>query len=142
MSHEKKERRRMSLELTLLGWTLILALVQISLAAGAANRDVGLNYNAGPRDGPAPPLSKVAGRLKRAQANLFETLPLFAAAILIAHVAGRESGLTRLGAELYLAARIVYVPLYAAGVPVLRTVAFLVGVAGFLLVAFAILRPA
>ncbi|HZK98945.1 MAG TPA: MAPEG family protein [Caulobacteraceae bacterium] len=131
----------MSLELTLLGWTLVLALVQIFLAAAVLNKDFGLKYNIGARDAPAPPASVLGGRLRRAQNNLFETLPLFAAAVLIAHAAGRENAMTRLGAELFLGGRIVYLPLYAAGVPVLRTLAFLVSIVGLILVLGAVLRP-
>jgi uncharacterized MAPEG superfamily protein len=132
----------MTVELTLLGWTLVLAIVQILAPGLARNRETGTAYNAGPRDEPGPPMGVVVGRLKRAQANLFETLPLFAAAILIAHVAAREGALTLWGAWLYLVARIVYIPLYAFGVPMVRSVVWFVSLLGLALVLFAILRPA
>ncbi|WP_020653115.1 MAPEG family protein [Massilia niastensis] len=130
----------MSTELTLLGWTLVLAIVQILLPATLRSKETGLDYNVGARDGHAPPAGAVTARLQRAQANLFETLPLFAAAVLIAHVGGREGDLTRWGCWLYLLARIVYVPLYAAGIPVLRTLVWSVSVAGLAMVLVAILR--
>jgi uncharacterized MAPEG superfamily protein len=130
-----------TIELTLLGWTLVLAVVQVLLPAGARNRETGVAFNAGPRDEPGPPVGKITGRLKRAQANLYETLPLFAAALLIAHVAGREGALTLWGAWLYLLARIVYVPLYALGVPWVRSLAWTVSLLGLALILFAILRP-
>ncbi|MDO8034609.1 MAPEG family protein [Janthinobacterium sp. SUN128] len=79
------------------------------------------------------------GRLRRAQANLFETLPLFAAAVLIAHVTAQESALTLYGAALYLAARVLYLPLYAFGVPVVRTLVWCVSIAGLLMLFWAIL---
>jgi uncharacterized MAPEG superfamily protein len=129
----------MSMELKLLGWTLVLALVQILHAAYARTAETGAAYNAGPRDEPGPPMGPLAGRLKRAQANLFETLPLFAAAVLIAHVAGREGTATLWGAGIYLAARVVYVPLYAYGVPYLRSLAWGVSLGGLLAVLSAIL---
>ncbi|MGC1301767.1 MAG: MAPEG family protein [Caulobacteraceae bacterium] len=132
----------MTTELTLLGWTLVLAIVQILAPGLYRNRETGVAYNAGPRDEPAPPMGVVTGRLKRAQANLFETLPLFAAAILIAHVAGREGAATLWGAWLYLVARVVYIPLYAFGVPMVRSAVWSVGLFGLALVLFAILRPA
>ena len=131
----------MTTELTVLGWTLVLALVQIFLAVAVANRDKGLQHNMGARDDPGKSLSTLGGRLARAQSNLFETLPLFAAAVLIAHVAGRESGMTKIGAELFLAARVIYVPLYAFGVPVVRSVAFAASVVGLVLILVAILHP-
>ena len=132
----------MSTELYILGWTLVLAIVQIFLVSGFRNQETGTQYNMGPRDDPGPPIGKVTGRLKRAQQNLYETLPLFAAAVLAAHIANRESALTLWGVMLYFWARVVYVPLYAFGVPVVRTLAFLVSVIGLVLLIFAILRPA
>jgi uncharacterized MAPEG superfamily protein len=128
-------------ELTLLGWTLVLAIVQILLPAGFRNRETGVAFNAGPRDEPGPPVGKVTARLQRAQANLYETLPLFAAAVLIAHAAGREGSLTLWGAWLYLVARVVYVPLYAFGVPWVRSLAWGVSLLGLGLILLAILRP-
>jgi uncharacterized MAPEG superfamily protein len=120
----------LSVELTVLAWTLVLAFVQILLFDFARTGQYGLKWNMGARDGEMPPLSPVAERLKRAQDNLFETLPIFIAAVLIAHVAERESAQTTLGAQIYLAARVLYVPLYAFGVPVLRSVVWMVSIAG------------
>lgn len=132
----------MTTELTLLAWTLVLAIVQVLLPGMLRTRETGPEYNASARDKPSPaPVGVVTGRLQRAQQNLFETLPLFAAAILIAHVAGRSGTLTLWGAWLYLGARVVYVPLYAAGIPVARSVVWSVGLAGLALVLAAILRP-
>lgn len=124
----------MSIELKLLAWTLVLALVQVLLPAMLRSRETGLAYNAGPRDGTEVPVGKLTGRMQRAQGNLFETLPVFAAAILIAHLAGRESSLSVTGAWAYLIARVVYVPLYAAGIPYVRSLAWVVSVVGILLV--------
>jgi len=129
----------MTTELTLLGWTLVLALIQILLASSLRTQETGVKYNAGPRDGGAPPPRPVTARLQRAQANLFETLPLFAAAVLIAHVSGNEGDLTLWGCWLYLVARIVYVPLYAAGIPMVRSLVWLVSLAGLVLVLAAVL---
>jgi uncharacterized MAPEG superfamily protein len=127
-------------ELTILAWTLVLALVQIFLTVMVVNRDKGLKYNMGPRDEPGKPLSNLSGRMMRAQGNLFETLPIFAAAVLIVHAMARESSLTLLGAELFLGARIVYVPLYALGVPVLRTLVWAVSIVGLVMILVAILH--
>jgi len=124
----------MTIELTLLAWTLLLALIQVLLPALLRNRETGIAYNTGARDQPGAPVGKITGRLMRAQSNLFETLPVFAAAVLIAHVAGRDDAHTALGAWLYLSARVVYVPLYAAGVPYVRSLVWVVSLAGILLV--------
>jgi uncharacterized MAPEG superfamily protein len=114
----------------MLAWTLVLALVQVLLPAFVRSREVGLRYQGGPRDGSAPPPGRLSGRLMRAQGNLFETLPIFAVAVLIVHVTGRENGLTHYGALAYFVARLVYVPLYAAGVPFVRSLVWLVSIAG------------
>jgi len=129
----------MTTELTILAWTLILALVQVLLPAMLRNHETGISYNASPRDQPGVPVGKITGRLMRAQNNLFETLPVFAAAILIAHVAGKEGTFTLWGAWLYLIARVVYVPLYAAGVPYVRSLVWGVALGGIVLLLGAII---
>ncbi len=129
----------MTMELKLLAWTLVLALVQIFLPSQFRTKETGTSYNAGPRDEPGPEVGVVTGRLQRAQANLYETLPLFAIAILIAHVAGREGSLTGWGAWLYFLGRIVYVPLYAAGIPYVRSMVWIASLIGLILCLIAIL---
>lgn len=129
----------MTIELQLLGWTLVLAIIQILLPAHFRNMETGLAFNAGRRDEAGPPVGQTTGRLRRAQANLFETLPLFAAGILIAHLAGREGALTFWGAWIYLVARIVYLPLYVAGIPYVRSAIWALSLTGLVLVLIAIL---
>jgi uncharacterized MAPEG superfamily protein len=131
----------MTIELTILGWTLVLAFVQILLFDIARTSQYGAKWNMGARDGAMPPLSAMAERLKRAQDNLFETLPLFIAAVLIAHVADRNSVLTALGAQIYLAGRVIYVPLYAFGVPVIRSLVWIASTIGLGMIVWAILAP-
>ena len=124
----------MPIELHLLGATLILALVQILLTAHLRTRQYGSKWNAGPRDEAMPPLNPLAGRLLRAQQNLFETLPLFIGAVLAAAVAGRLGMLTSIGAHLYFFGRLAYVPLYAIGVPYVRSLVWVAATVGLVLV--------
>lgn len=124
----------MTPEFTFLALTLILALVQIGAAGMARTAELGAKWNAGPRDEATPPPGRLAGRLMRAQANLFETLPLFAAAVIMAEIAGKTGVLTLWGAGLYFAARLVYLPLYALGVAYVRSLVWLVAAAGLVLV--------
>jgi uncharacterized MAPEG superfamily protein len=131
----------MTTELTLLAWTLVLALVQILLPAMMRTGETGVSYNASARDDKGPPVGKITGRLQRAQRNLFETLPVIAASLIIAHIAGRNGALTWWGAMLYFWARIVYLPLYALGVPYVRSLVWLVSLLGTILVLVAILMP-
>ena len=124
----------MTPEFILLALTLILALVQIGAAGMARTAELGGKWNAGPRDGEVPPPGRLAGRLMRAQANLFETLPLFAAAVIMAHVSGEDSPLTFVGTHLYFFGRLVYLPLYAFGVRYVRSLAWVVSLAGLIMV--------
>jgi uncharacterized MAPEG superfamily protein len=124
----------MTPEFIMLALTLILALVQIGAAAVARTAELGGKWNAGPRDEDVPPPGRLAGRLMRAQANLFETLPIFAAAVIMAHIAGKDGTLTAIGAHLYFFARLIYVPLYAFGVPYIRSLVWLIAAAGLVMV--------
>jgi uncharacterized MAPEG superfamily protein len=129
----------MTIELKMLAWTLVLAFVQILLFDIARTSQYGLKWNTGPRDEAMPPLSAQAERLRRAQDNLYETLPLFIAAVLIAHLANRENNITAWGAQIYFWGRVVYVPLYAFGVRQIRSLVWLVATAGLIMVASQIL---
>ncbi len=129
----------MTIELKMLAWTLVLAFAQILLFDFARTGQYGLKWNTGPRDETMPPLDPRAERLRRAQDNLFETLPLFIGAVLVAHVAGRENATTALGAQIYFWGRVAYVPLYAFGVRQVRSLVWLVSTAGLIMVAVRIL---
>ena len=129
----------MTPEFILLAFTLILALVQIGAAAIARTAELGARWNAGPRDGDTPPPGKLAGRLMRAQTNLFETLPLFIAAVIMAHIAGKDgTTVTFIGTHLYFFGRLLYVPLYAFGVPVIRSLVWVAATAGLVMVIVAL----
>jgi uncharacterized MAPEG superfamily protein len=127
----------MSIELKILAWSIVLGLVQILLSAHAASLQVGYRYTAIARE-TRPPLTGVADRLERALRNFLETFPLFAAAVLLVELTNRHGSLSRLGAEMYLAARIIYVPLYAAAVPVIRSLVWNVATGGIMLMLLAL----
>lgn len=131
----------MPLELSCLAWTLVLGIVHIIVAAQARTHQYGIKWNASARDEQQAPLNPVAGRLVRAQANFFETFPLFACAILIAAIASKFSTLTHWGSLIYLIARVIYIPLYALGIPMVRSLIWVVSMIGLGLILFAILVP-
>jgi len=128
----------MTIELAVLAWSCILALVHIFIAVRFKTRQYGSKWNMGARDEEQPAPDPIVGRLMRAQANFFETFPIAAAAILIVTFAAIEDRWTAIGAMLWLGARVLYLPLYAFGVPVVRTLVFLASIGGILMV----LRPA
>ena len=127
----------MNVELKILAWSVVLGLVHILLSAHSASWQVGYRYTAIAREA-RPPLTGVAGRLERALRNFLETFPIFAAAVLLVQVTGRHGSLSEIGAEMYLAARIIYVPLYAAAVPLIRSMVWNVATIGIVLILLAL----
>lgn len=128
----------MTTELTVLVLSALLQGVQIVLAGAAMNRDVGLDYNAGPRDEPVT-FSPLTGRLRRAVANHFEAMALFTVAVVALSISGKGGTVTHVCAWVYLAARIVYVPAYAFGWSPWRSVIFGVGATATLVMLLAAL---
>ena len=123
----------MSPELTLLVWSTVLAVVQMLIAVTGAMLQVGLPALAGNREGLALP-EGWAGRARRAHHNTLENLVLFAALVLVAHVAGKANAMTALGAHLFFWGRLAHAAIYLAGIPWARTAAFGVSFVGLILI--------
>jgi uncharacterized MAPEG superfamily protein len=121
-------------ELLLLAGSGLLLVLQIVLAAQLGNRQYGLRWAASPRDESMDPPGVLLGRARRALANLLETWPLFAAAVLAVGLAHRFDGWSLVGAHLYLWARVVYLALYLAGAPLIRSLVWNVALVGILMV--------
>jgi uncharacterized MAPEG superfamily protein len=124
----------MTIELTMLALSIVLGFVHVVVAVRAVTRQYGSKWNTGARDEILPPMEPLPGRLTRARDNFLETFPFFAAAVLIAHVAERGGRLTAIGVQLYFWARVVYLPLYALGIPKIRTVVWTIATLGIALV--------
>ena len=127
-------------ELKLLMVAVIIGFVQIVWAATAGSggeRDFA--WLAGPRDDPKP-VGVVAARLGRALSNFLETFPLFAAALIACDLAGKLGPLTLYGAALYVAGRALYVPLYASGIALVRTLVWTVSIVGIVMIIVAFFR--
>lgn len=88
----------------------------------------------GNRDDP-PQMSVIAGRLDRAKNNMLEALPIFLSLALLALVKGGDTSGAAHAASIFLIARVVYVPAYASGIPMLRSLVWLVGLAGLVMMA-------
>lgn len=116
----------MAAETTALALAALLQAAQIGLAAASMNRDVGVEWNASPRD-TQPPFSVLTGRLRRAVDNHFQGLILFSIAVLLVALTDSGGGLTAICAWTYLIARILYVPAYAWGWTPWRSVIWGVG---------------
>lgn len=100
---------------------IALGILQVILQAGEFRRVHGVAYaNTAQDAAPEKPDSALLGRLTRALRNLHETLPFFLGVVLILAVAGVSTQTTRWAAAIFVAARIIYLPLYAVGIPYLR----------------------
>ena len=123
----------MSVELTMLVWSVVLCLLQMVVSAQGAFNQVGLPMLAGNREN-MPAIVGWGGRAKRAHANMVENLVLFAALVLAAQVAGKTNDMTALGAQLFFWARVAYAGIYLAGIVWIRTGAWAVSIAGLVLI--------
>ncbi|MBN9889146.1 MAPEG family protein [Salipiger abyssi] len=101
----------MTPELTALALAALLQIGQMALFSVLAQKQVGRDYAASPRDTPRT-LSGHAGRAQRAMNNHFEGLLLFAIATLLVTYTDKTSAITVLCALTYLIARVLYVPAY------------------------------
>jgi len=128
----------LNLEIRILAWTVVLGFVHIVAASHSASLQRGYRWTASARDHELAPLTGVAGRLDRALRNFSETFPLFAALLLAVQAIGRHSWLTEAGAILYFVARLAYLPLYAFGVPLVRSLVWNVAALGMALLLVAL----
>jgi uncharacterized MAPEG superfamily protein len=128
----------MTSETTILAWAMGLGLLHLLATVPLLIARHGIGYVFSARDEDRP-LAGVGARLQRAFANFMQTFPFFAAAVLMAQTTGHHGGATLLGAQLYLYGRLLYIPVYLAGIPVLRTLCWLTSVGGILLVLAALL---
>jgi uncharacterized MAPEG superfamily protein len=110
----------MTLELKLLVWSTVLALIQMLVALLAAIAHVGLMALVGNREN-LPAFGGWAGRAQRAHRNMLESLTIFTALVLVAQVAGKSNAVTALGAQLFFWGRLTYAPVYVIGIPWLRS---------------------
>ena len=122
-----------STQFTMLWLSAALGIVYLLAAALASVAARGMPWALGPRDD-WPAIGKTGARLDRAWRNFLETFPLFAAAILVEASAGHGSALAPLGAQLYFWGRVAFLPVYALGLPVVRTLVWTVSLVGIVLV--------
>ncbi|MBT8142305.1 MAG: MAPEG family protein [Gammaproteobacteria bacterium] len=85
------------------------------------------------------PLAAWAQRLKAAHYNAVENLVVFAALVVIAHLAGITNECTVWAVKIYLCARVIHAIVYSAGIPWLRTLSFAAGWLAMLSIAWQIL---
>jgi uncharacterized MAPEG superfamily protein len=120
----------MPVEIRILALGAVLLFIHIFVATRFKTAQYGRQWNVGARDEALPPANPMTGRTARAQANFQETFPIAIVALLGVVVAQRMSEWTALGGWIWLGARVVYLPLYMAGIPVVRTITYVVSIIG------------
>lgn len=123
----------MTVEMQMLVWSVTLGLVQLAIATTATLGQCGLSWMASPRDGTPIVLTGMAGRLERANANFLATFVFFAALVLAGYLLQRHTSTTALGAQLYFWSRVIYLPIYAIGIPYLRTLVWTASIVGIVM---------
>ena len=111
--------------------TLVIALVASALCARVWEPG-GAMIAFGNREGLTPPTG-MAGRAERASKNQLEAMAMFLAVALAAHIAGKAPQ-AALGATIFFWARLVYWPVYLAGIIYLRTLVWFVSLYGLFLI--------
>jgi uncharacterized MAPEG superfamily protein len=121
----------------LVAYAAILTWVMIMTAAGIRTR--GSFFLAlGNRDDVKPPTA-LSGRADRAAANMVENLVLFIVAFVAAKAAGASGWKVERGAQIFLAARALYFPVYLLGIKVVRTTLWSIACVGMGLLVIAAL---
>ena len=121
-------------EILILALAAVLLLVHIQVAIRAKTKQYGISWNTGARDEEMPPSAPVVGRLERARDNFLETLPIAIIALFGVVLADKASETTAIAGWTWLAARAIYLPLYGAGIPKVRSLVWLVGSLAILVV--------
>ena len=122
----------MTPELTYLTYAILLLIAHMLVQATASDLSKGIGWALGPQDEKREP-SPVAGRLERALTNYVYNLPAFMALALMLKITDLGSETTALGAAIWFWARVAYVPAYASGAPLVRSVAWFASLAGLVL---------
>ena len=123
----------MSLEITLLIWSVALTFIQMLVALSGATLQFGLPELAGNRED-FPPATSWAGRAQRAHHNMLESLVLFAVLILVTEISNKNSAMTGFGAQLFFWARVIYAIIYVIGVPWIRIAVWAVSMVGLIVI--------
>lgn len=97
----------------------------------------GLKIGLGNRDHVLPP-TPLSGRADRAAMNTLENFVLFATLALTTHVAGIDNAQVALGAGIFFWARVAYLLAYLLGIVYLRTLIWLIGLSGLVMIAAAL----
>jgi len=125
-------------------WMLVASALlchMLTLVYGVGRSQVpgGLGWGLGNRDSSLA-VADWTARSVRAHLNMLENLTPFAILVLTAHVTGKANSMTAIGATLFFLARVAHAVVYTAGITVVRTVVFFVGVIGEIMILIQLFR--
>lgn len=122
----------MTIELTLLIWSAVLAMAYVTVQSTAYRLDYGLLHAGSQRDNERAP-NKWTTRGNRALRNFLETYGIFIALAVATELSGRSDGLTQWGSQIWFWARWAYLPAYFIDIPLMRSAFWLVSLAGLVM---------
>ncbi len=122
-----------AVELQMVALAAIVLFIHLFLAAGVRMATFGPAWAGGARDSTPGTVSLKGQRCDRAFRNMAETFPIFSALAIGVVAAGLSNDTTVLGSELYVIARILYLPAYVFHVPYVRSIVYAVAIAGILM---------
>lgn len=122
----------MTPELQYLLYGVILLIVHVLVQATFSDLSKGIGWALGPQDEKREQ-NVIAARIERALRNYLETFPAFIALALILAVTALGNGTSAVGAAVWFWARVAYIPAYASGIPLVRSVAFFASLAGLVM---------
>jgi uncharacterized MAPEG superfamily protein len=112
-------------------WCILIAGLLPYVWSGAAVKARADQFGAVDNKLPRAQQAQMTGwgaRALGASSNAFESFPFFAAAVIVAHIAGASPGTSATWALVYIAARILHGIFYVSDLDRLRSLAFGVGV--------------
>ncbi|WEX77209.1 MAPEG family protein [Sinorhizobium numidicum] len=128
----------MSLELSYLLWSAVLAFAYVTAQAGAYRLQNGI-VEVDPNRDIQPPADVLTGRATRALRNFHETYPVFVVLVIVVEFTGRSGALTECGTVIWFWARAAYLPIYVGGLGLVRSAVWAVSAAGLVLMLAGIL---
>jgi len=127
----------MTINIAMLVLSLALLLLLQLIQANQLNGIAGLAYTLSPRDKPVD-VGLMGGRIQRLKVNLIENLVLFAPLSVLAEAIHASASIVSWGAIIFFVARVVHAVCYIAGIGGVRTLAWLAGVVGCVMIALAV----
>lgn len=129
----------MTTDLKILVATAVLAMLQFFPYFMAYLKHWGIRGIVGNRDdvGPLPPWAQ---RALAAHRNMTENFAHFAVLVLVAHIAGASNEMSAIGALIFLVSRLAHWVLYILGVKWLRSMAFMGGFVGEIIILLQIVK--